>query len=506
MIRKWFRKLEKPRKESKRDLFSAVIFIALSVIYLFPVVLHPTSYTFGYFGDKMGVIRALEWGRPMFLNQPALLVPILLLAKITAPFTVYNIIILLSFPLTCFFAFRFFRRFFGPHLAFVLALAFTFSPYHLYKIYNHVDLAQIWVFPLCFSALLDFDREMSSRNALKLGGVLALATLTSNYYGYFLLLITACFFIIRTAKSALNGKNGSFLIVAKSYLLLVTSYLLLTLPFLLPYIRVNYLGEDLARPGGRTLAVQRGLTDFVAFSARPWYFVVPPVNHPVLGKMAQSIYDRLSGTGYFLFDDFFWEEHSAVFLGWANLTLAGFAVLKALRSRHLGISNSKFLISKTEEGHTKQIRTFFWLAIILAFLSGPPFFTIAGLKVYLPSYVLMKLFPMFRTLSRLGAPILLCVLVLAGYGLQFLSQMLSFSHSEFISGSGSAFQSVATTPATKPPVATIVTTCYLLLTLFEFSLPLQILPVPPRDSVEYYQLLLEEPGSFPPADSPEPSS
>lgn len=403
-------------------------------------------WTFGPFGDKMGLIAALEKGESVLSHQPVLEGVIETLSKFLSPFAVYNFLVLLSFPLTAFFAHRFFRRFFDFWVSLALALVFTFSPYHILKIYNHVDLSQIWVFPLCFSALLDFDRDRSLRSALKLAGLLALTTLVSNYYGYFMLIITGLFFLISWCQGLKRNVPAQF--TARGYLLLMIFYLLLITPFLIPYLRANYFG------GGGGLEVKRGLSDFATFTARPWYFVTPSVYHPVLGKFAEGVHRWFKNTGYFLSDDFFAQEHSGIFLGWTNLILAAYAVA-GLRASLLRSRQSEALINRRS-----VILTFLWLAVALVILSGPPFFTVAGFKIYLPSYLLMKVFPMFRTLARLGVPILLCLLVLVGFALKPLKKRFS-----------------------------LILVAYLILALFEFYNPPTIVDVPERGSPEYNQLL-----------------
>lgn len=605
------------------------------------------SRTLGYWGDKLGLIARLREGRIGFLNQPALRLMIGILRSGFSPFGVYNFLVLLSFPLTCFFSYRFFCKVLGngktlennktrpsgkdgsfylcgdggflSFLSFVLALIFTFSPYHIYKSYNHVDLAQIWVFPLFFSALLDFDyairkrflsshpdpdlsgegstaRDLYSRGfftpdrsgvqndegnivqaTLRLSVVMAGTTLISNYYGYFTLLIIAIYFTIellrniekyvhrfelsatdlrrlitdlrRLLKTNANQRelktnirelkkdfrgwiadlrrsedsrgliadshrsenempnaDGGMRMAERglqitSYLLLVASYVLFTVPFLLPYIRGIYFGdtggdEVVARVA--TGVSRRDVTDFVAFSARPWYYIVPSIDHPIFGNFAQGVHDWFESTGYFLFDDFFWEEHSAVYLGIVNLILTGYAIYKlfwAKRTAECGVENNEYGIRKEEEmvddklqisnnekngrgtsydppaGGTNYISLFFWLGVGLFILSMPPFISLGFAKIYLPSYLLMKVFPMFRTISRLGLPLLLCVLVLTGYGLQLLKERFSLSRTSYL----------------------LLVTSYCFLALFEFYFPPVIKKVPPGGWRIDFDIISENP-------------
>ena len=55
-------------------------------------------------------------------------------------------------------------------------------------------------------------------------------------------------------------------------------------------------------------------------------------------------------------------------------------------------------------------------AIFLAVLTMPPIFFVAGKAIYTPSYILFRLFPMFRVLSRLGIVVLLIELVFTSLG------------------------------------------------------------------------------------------
>lgn len=606
--------------KSKQHVFYSFIFLAVFLFYFHPIVLNvPGSRTLGYWGDKMGLIYRLEAGEAGFLNQPLMRTAISFLSNFLSPFGVYNFLVLLSFPLSCLFSYRLFRRFFDSWLSFALSLVFTFSPYHIYKAYNHIDLAQVWVFPFFFSALLDFDKQKSTVNTLKLGVVMAGTTLFSNYYGYFMLLILAIYFIIDVIlriksygsiskdlatdfrgliadSRRSDGKLPRLLVdsyrLIKPYSLLTTFFLLFTVPFLLPYIDGIYFGRDTAVAEIASSVEgtgSRGITDFVAFSARPWYYIAPSIDHPIFGGVAQSIHGWFESTGYFLFDDFFYEEHSAVYLGIVNLILAGYALYRLFRTKQTAeisnfnppagglISNEEdtgemtssstslseevaTFTSRSEEralkganikeagqwpaatknvaakhaspsafGPTSDLRLqtsentsyhppaggtsyyiglFFFLSVGLFILSLPPFVSLGFAKIYLPSYVLMKVFPMFRTMSRLGLPMLLCLLVLTGYGLQIFynSILASFSSGRSLTSDGATAKRGASAKhgsSRYERARTKVRYCqgewfyclliavYCLLTLFEFYFPPVIKEIPPRGSEEYQELLEE---------------
>ena len=58
----------------------------------------------------------------------------------------------------------------------------------------------------------------------------------------------------------------------------------------------------------------------------------------------------------------------------------------------------------------------------------PPYITISMYKIYLPSYLLLNAFPMFRSLTRLGLITLLIELIYTGYGYQYILKLLNFKH------------------------------------------------------------------------------
>jgi len=60
-------------------------------------------------------------------------------------------------------------------------------------------------------------------------------------------------------------------------------------------------------------------------------------------------------------------------------------------------------------------------------VSMPAFFFVGPIRIYFPSHYLFKFFPMFRVYARAGIFVLLCVAVLAAYGLKFLLEAIANS-------------------------------------------------------------------------------
>lgn len=63
---------------------------------------------------------------------------------------------------------------------------------------------------------------------------------------------------------------------------------------------------------------------------------------------------------------------------------------------------------------------FIFLAILAWFFSQPPWWKIGQVKIYMPSFFMYKVLPMFRAYCRFGIVVILAVAVLAGFGLKII--------------------------------------------------------------------------------------
>jgi len=187
-----------------------------------------------------------------------------------------------------------------------------------------------------------------------------------------------------------------------------------------------------------TLNPQRTLEDFQNFSARPWYFVLPPLSNPMLGRwVTKPVLDWMKiSWGYFLADDYFPKEHGGDFLGWLNLSLFIIALYYAVRQQ-FGQNKknlSKYAKSKLNyysEKNLKRVLSLILTSFLLFLFTFPPFFTLGGFKIYTLGYLIFKFLPMFRVTARLGTVMLLLILIVAGIFLQSLYEKKKFSHLGF---------------------------------------------------------------------------
>ncbi|MBU1017208.1 hypothetical protein KJ678_03565, partial [Patescibacteria group bacterium] len=410
--------------------------------------------------------------------------------KVINPVIFSNIFAFFGIFLTVVLSFILFRALkFAWFLSLVLALIFAFSPYVFMHIGIHPALSQIWLIPLFFQRVIFQRRHLlqgvSFANSIVTGFILAVAVLISNYLGFFLLLFAFCFFISDLICKRIFNCPFQFVAFLRYYLIILVSFVLLVTPFLFPYIKANYFSGSNISANVVSLSPQRTLEDFQNFSARPWYYILPPLANPVLGKtITRPVLDWMENSwGYFLADDYFTKEHGGDFLGWFNLTLfliaITFAIKDIVKNVKCQMSNVKsYKISSLCEVKAQNHKSFYSedflklvltlaLTIVLLFLfTMPPFFTVGGHKIYTLGFVLYKFFPMFRVTARLGVVILMGVLVINGVFLQSL-----FLKSQNSNVKCQKLQNKFASRSHISNVKTFILFLYLIGSLFEFYVP-----------------------------------
>lgn len=335
-------------------------------------------------------------------NQPFTLVPTHLLAKVADPVLIYNLFVLGGLVLNFLFTFRFFSKIFGRFKAFLLATVFITSPYFAYQSRSHVDLIHFWPVVLFLDTLFFYNGRYK---AIVLGLLLTLITGISNYLGYFTLLFTVIFTVLSSRTS--KGITRQFVTTAIVFAL-SSSF------FIAPYIMANYSPFQVRveeQVSSRT--VRRPIEDFVTFSSRPWYYFLPSVDNPFFGSLSQNFLTRLSSKGAYLTQNYFKAEHSASYLGWVNMSLALVGAISLLIKKQpinisAPLSYSALLMS----------------VVGLIVLTMPPFITTGGAVIYTPSYILFRVFPMFRVLSRMSGLVLFLTLIFTGYGYVVVENLL----------------------------------------------------------------------------------
>jgi len=332
---------------------------------------------------------------PAMSNQPILWFMLSILLSLFGQ-GFYSIFIILTLFANLFASYLFFKRF--KH-GFLYSLIFAFSAHFWIHVGVHCALMQIWFFPLFFKLFLDFQENLSTKMAFRVGLVLVFISLISNYYGFFLFVFSILYVVISFLWKLLLLKTFDIKFLLGNLRALGLSFALIFV-LLLPHFRTTYLEE-----GDSAYALNRTFEDFVTFSSRPWYFVLPPVKNPFLGDITSYFVQRLEKTDYFLSDDYFPTEHSGNYFGITFLISFFLFLLYALVNGDLALR--------------EKIVLFLSIIFVLFLLMLPTFFTVSGIKIYTPGYFMYKFFPMFRVTARIGILVLICLLTAFGHAVEF---------------------------------------------------------------------------------------
>lgn len=322
------------------------------------------------------------------------------------PVFFYNLFLCATVLLNLGVAYWFFQKFVPKKsLAIPLSIIFNSSGYFMYHYRAHIDLSQVWI-TLIFLGL--FLTKNFRYKYIALGLFLGIITGISNYLAYFLLLFISVYTLCRYLYTLVNThreiNNTGFL---KEFFLLILSYFFFTFIILSGYLSTNFSVSATEINTSQNITF-RSFEDFTIFTSRPWYYFLPSVDNPFFGNFSSQVINFLQNKwGYFLAQNYFKSEHAASFLGYVNLLLAfvGFVYFQ-----------------KTQKNNNNVVLLYTLLvtAGVLIIFTLPPLFTISGVEIYSPSYLLYKIFPMFRVLARLGIYILLILLVFTGYGYIFV--------------------------------------------------------------------------------------
>ena len=198
---------------------------------------------------------------PLLANQPLSTLILSIGLSVFGP-NFYFIISLVSVGLTFLFARLLLKKY---RYSFLWALIFTFSSYMWSHLWKHIDLLQIWIFPLFFIIFRQFFTINSLKNAVKLAVFFTVSTLISNYAGFMSLIYFLIACTVNLFYKWYSEKKFDFLLLRNTVLTVLIFACLLVIT-LFPYIKANYLGY---KQVGRTVA--RTYEDFFSFSSRHIY-------------------------------------------------------------------------------------------------------------------------------------------------------------------------------------------------------------------------------------------
>ncbi len=291
----------------------------------------------------------------------------------------------------------------------VAGTIYAFIPFHMaHYIIGHLSLSGMQWFPFYFWGLYKLlsQETFSWKPVLLAAGSIFLIGLTSPYYVYMTVLISAAFvlgFIVLKGYKRL--KNAAFW---KSVSVFVPISLILVGISMLPYLRLN------AESGLASRSVEYAS----GFSASPTDFVIPSIQHFWWGKWIDAH-----------FNPDIWHE-STLYIGAISFVLSAIAWIKRRKVSHpqlLGIlliaAGTAFVLALGIEPH--------WLGQKIVAMPGflqPIFHRTDFPQVYLPAYYLFLYLPLFskmRVMMRFGLFTLLFFGAMAGLGANALLKAFS---------------------------------------------------------------------------------
>lgn len=359
-----------------------------------PIIGYPSGVDLSFWAREMGVFlpgKILTW----VVGQTA----------------AYNLLVLASFILAGVFMYYLVRYLTGsPAAAFLAGLAYTFCPYHLEHAMVHVNLAGIEWLPLFFLCFFKLLQKRSWGNALLSAITFAVVTLSDFHYGVFAAMLAVMILLVRWLFTLRERRPAPF---NKSTALRLGVALVVVAVLVAPFL-ITLAGQS------KSAAFKRraGREDLMKFSARPLEYVLPAAANPFLGHLTRGYqYTHLHGAE---------EYETSNYLGFVVIALAlvGLAMYlgrgRGRRGRDAGYESARGSneFSPADERSRLTVIWSMLLGVLLFFiLSMPPYFTVEKTRIYLPSELVHRMLPLFRSYSRFSLMVLFCTLVLTAYGL-----------------------------------------------------------------------------------------
>ena len=359
--------------------------VGLTLVMAWPIVLSPSTEIFGSeivgrHHDPFTVMQQFESGGATgpYL-QPATDLLGIALARTISPIAAFNVLVLLTFPLTALATYLLASYTFGSGLgASIAALLFTFAPVRLAHAAYHVHIVQTQWLPLYLLTLWALvDRSTWTRAFLLAAATIFLVL--SNWYGALIGAVVSPVALLAYGLAAPDRAWSRRMLIASATLAALAVAGLSAGVALLPVVWTH--PERYAFP----------ISSLTLYGARWWSYLVPPVDHPLVGGIARRWWARTDiGPGLL-------EQQLS--LGWSVLVLAASAAWGWWRGR----------IAERAE---RMVPVLIVVAAWAALCSLEP----ARLPWLKPSGFLYSLAPMFRSYARFGIVTQLMVALLAGFG------------------------------------------------------------------------------------------
>lgn len=313
----------------------------------------------------------------------------------------FSFLVFLSFILSGWFAYLLVYYVSGSNFAALFSgVIFAFSPYHFSRAWQHLSLSQIQLLPLYLLGLFLLKEKSGKKSFLFMIAVFFILNSVNFYYAYFMVISAVTFIGFCFFNKSSNFKPKLHFLLSFVSVCLIS--LILISPSLLEiYKEKSQIGPN--TPLSHNI-INRPFEDLFSQSARPLSYFLPATVHPIIGGFTE----RFLGSS--LYGESLTEH--ALYLGWIPLILAfiAFNARKKIK-KETGASCSR---------ESFYIDFFVLLAAVAWLFSQPPWWNFLGLKIYMPSFFMFKILPMFRAYCRFGIVVMLAVSVLAGFGLKFV--------------------------------------------------------------------------------------
>ena len=373
----------------------------VTVVIAAPVLRAPSERVFGMaiVGRHHDPFTVMEqFGRPVAVgvySQPVTDIAGALLSRISGPVAAYNWLVLLTFPLSAAAAYLLARHLtLSPAGATVAAIAYAFAPFHLAHAAYHPHIAQTQWIPLYLLALW---RCLDNASPLAVGllGAATFGVTLSNFYGGFIAAVitpvaVAAYWSVRCRPDPRSLRR---LGITMASLLVIAG----------AGIAYAVLAAGPVVANRAAFAFPRA--DLFLHSAKWWSFLVPPVEHPLLGAHAGRLWHAVGVREGLL--------EQQVSLGWGIIALGLIAVIRW----RAGVGNAK---EGAQPSSLALVPVLVVVAVAALVCSLSPERTIRGFTFVRPSALLYSILPMFRSYARFGIVVHLMAALLAGIGVDFL--------------------------------------------------------------------------------------
>lgn len=403
----------------KAIILALIFFTVLTIILTFPLILNISNCCLGFSSTDELLVPIWNYWYLQYsghhgldsLNTDFIAFPfkfqvfgvvsyvylglILFLSNIFNYIVVLNIQILLNFILTGFFTYLLVNKITGSRLSGLFSgIIFAFCPQHFMRSWQHITLSYFQWMPLYIFALFELRQKKGFRQALLLGLALFLNASFDLHYLFFMSIATVVFLFACFSfdKQRLGLKFFRNLFIGLS---------LFSFFFLLQFYQ--YLFSMLFKKPSVASAYsifRRPFEDLFAQSARPLSYFLPSTEHPFFGGLTQMF------IGSPVYGDSLTEHN--LYLGWVALALA-FIGCWLYRKYRAQFREDSF-----------AVKFFLLLGVISWVFSQPPWWQIGSVKVYMPSFFIYKVLPVFRAYCRFGIVLMLAIAVLAGFGIKYL--------------------------------------------------------------------------------------